>query len=726
MADKVKKAHGHIVQADWNQTDPLQMDYIHNKPEIPSTEELQKQIVIRNCTAETEQLNVQIDFYEPLDTDGTATNYFGVAFPIHIPDQFVGQDISVSIDNTALADVTVNSSNTSEYIGITNSKEEYFTNFNDPRCLASNEGSGWTTTEVTHNVQSTSAYLMLYFVTPIPAGQLDNYRYKYSDKLKLAYSIKTYTEVGDDFTYDTCLKSNQEVIYNHPISDSSITKLIESYDSNIDQSWSVIFVAGETNLFSRSTIELETYLGNTTTLELTWMGIKPTFKVGKQYQAIFKVVKDKCVGYCALIDEPINVLGLDRNNCIEKNNFDFIFDSTTNTWNDNPAGNYYGESTETYFWIGSNIGMGRSCYPKKWSLKGIEINADKNLYYQKALLQSQLPDSENKVLFEVERFSNEDGTWNDWTSNLPWPKSYNHNNAYDSVIGLTSKPDGSGLEPVLCGVAIQTDMPYAIPQRDENSDLHVLETPLTDTSAVSKKHLETFAATVLPGETIPSGANLNTYTTPGSYRSESGTISATLVNTPYTTTGFKLEVFNTTSSNQIMQEVKCNASSARTYRRIGNLSNGAWTFNSWYQVIQATNGIVPISQGGTGANTQASAAKALGICYYWTTIGNGSSITRASLGIASAGFVYDINVFPAAAYNSNTSVTIGFKLASSSTAPVFTRARIIWVSNAPITQLWTINNELTVTPTLPATFYSAGTGSGVQLITIDKTPLIAL
>jgi hypothetical protein len=29
------KANGHIVQADWNQTDPLQMDYIQNKPELP-------------------------------------------------------------------------------------------------------------------------------------------------------------------------------------------------------------------------------------------------------------------------------------------------------------------------------------------------------------------------------------------------------------------------------------------------------------------------------------------------------------------------------------------------------------------------------------------------------------------------------------------------------------------------------------------------------------------
>ena len=35
MAQKITKANGHIVQADWNQTDPLKMDYIHNKPEIP-------------------------------------------------------------------------------------------------------------------------------------------------------------------------------------------------------------------------------------------------------------------------------------------------------------------------------------------------------------------------------------------------------------------------------------------------------------------------------------------------------------------------------------------------------------------------------------------------------------------------------------------------------------------------------------------------------------------
>ena len=30
------KANGHIVQADWNQPNPLKMDYIQNKPEIKS------------------------------------------------------------------------------------------------------------------------------------------------------------------------------------------------------------------------------------------------------------------------------------------------------------------------------------------------------------------------------------------------------------------------------------------------------------------------------------------------------------------------------------------------------------------------------------------------------------------------------------------------------------------------------------------------------------------
>lgn len=102
-----------------------------------------------------------------------------------------------------------------------------------------------------------------------------------------------------------------------------------------------------------------------------------------------------------------------------------------------------------------------------------------------------------------------------------------------------------------------------------------------------------------PGEAIPSGADLNSYTSPGVYRSTSASVSATLVNTPYTGTGFRLEVFNTTSANQIMQEIKANSASARTYRRIGNYTGGAWTFNNaWYQVLQQAPDFAPVNKAG--------------------------------------------------------------------------------------------------------------------------------
>ena len=119
------------------------------------------------------------------------------------------------------------------------------------------------------------------------------------------------------------------------------------------------------------------------------------------------------------------------------------------------------------------------------------------------------------------------------------------------------------------------------------------------------------ASTVVPGVEIPSNADLNTYTNVGSYRSTSSTVSKTLYNTPYTETGFKLEVFNTTSANQIIQEITCNSDSCRIYRRKANCSSNVWTFGTWYQAIQTTTGIVPISHGGTGQTSRVNAMNAL-------------------------------------------------------------------------------------------------------------------
>lgn len=137
-------------------------------------------------------------------------------------------------------------------------------------------------------------------------------------------------------------------------------------------------------------------------------------------------------------------------------------------------------------------------------------------------------------------------------------------------------------------------------------------------------------ATVLTGESIPSSADLNTYTTPGSYRSSSGSISETLANTPFTTTGFKLEVFNTTTANQIMQEIKCNSASSRVYRRTGNFENGVWSFTAWYKVMQSATDTLSVIDGGTGANTLTSGQ---------VLIGNGTSAvtTRKIINITTKG-----------------------------------------------------------------------------------------
>lgn len=82
------------------------------------------------------------------------------------------------------------------------------------------------------------------------------------------------------------------------------------------------------------------------------------------------------------------------------------------------------------------------------------------------------------------------------------------------------------------------------------------------------------------GNTIPSGADLNTYTTPGTYRCASGTISQSLVNTPHTTGGFKMTVKYLHDSNQLMQTIEA-ANGSYTYVRAASYVNSAWTFRDW-------------------------------------------------------------------------------------------------------------------------------------------------
>lgn len=81
---------------------------------------------------------------------------------------------------------------------------------------------------------------------------------------------------------------------------------------------------------------------------------------------------------------------------------------------------------------------------------------------------------------------------------------------------------------------------------------------------------------------IDSGADLNSYTTPGLARSTSGTISASLSNVPWTSGGFLLMTMYTTSTStkiQIFFPVSLSTSNGifvRTYR------NSAW--DAWVKI----------------------------------------------------------------------------------------------------------------------------------------------
>ena len=82
---------------------------------------------------------------------------------------------------------------------------------------------------------------------------------------------------------------------------------------------------------------------------------------------------------------------------------------------------------------------------------------------------------------------------------------------------------------------------------------------------------------------IPSGSDLNSYTTPGLARSTSGTVSASLSNTPYTTGGFLLiTVYSSGAGGRIqilfpVYLATTNGIFIRTYR-----NSNAW--DSWLKI----------------------------------------------------------------------------------------------------------------------------------------------
>jgi hypothetical protein len=86
-----------------------------------------------------------------------------------------------------------------------------------------------------------------------------------------------------------------------------------------------------------------------------------------------------------------------------------------------------------------------------------------------------------------------------------------------------------------------------------------------------------------PSTTVNENSDLNSYKTPGRYGCNTGSIAATIINAPYSTSGYRLEVIETTGNN-LMQKLYPNnldLASGAYYMRTYASSTDTWT--SWYK-----------------------------------------------------------------------------------------------------------------------------------------------
>lgn len=112
------------------------------------------------------------------------------------------------------------------------------------------------------------------------------------------------------------------------------------------------------------------------------------------------------------------------------------------------------------------------------------------------------------------------------------------------------------------------------------------ENPVTSGGVYDALSLKADAAAV----TIPSGADMDTYTAAGSYISTSSTTTGTLLHIPQGVAGkgFALDIIQT-AANAIVQRIVCmqvSASQPRVFYRGGRNADG-WTFGAWYEVTMA-------------------------------------------------------------------------------------------------------------------------------------------
>jgi hypothetical protein len=297
MADKIKKAHGHIMQADWNQTDPLQMDYIHNKPKIPtldhlaSLEDLDKQqikVVNRSGKVYTSQIKIEDLTWESDPRVGYTLSTANVPLPAELVTNdtiYTIKLINIPTDTSAL------NTGWGGGIGIIHpdATDISDTNMWDQAVLkgllyCDNTGGYANDNIINRTVTWTGPWQV---IEGESSGEHSFLSLWTESNTLIEYSfIKEESDeeaLGPVHNID--LHSNTEVHYDFPVTELTINTLHKCFSDNINQQWVVSFIAGDIDPI----VIVPESVNNK---PVKWINGKPQFRSNKKYMLTFKEITD--------------------------------------------------------------------------------------------------------------------------------------------------------------------------------------------------------------------------------------------------------------------------------------------------------------------------------------------------------------------------------------------------------------------------------------------------
>ncbi len=304
------QAKGHIIQADWAQEDASKMDYIHNKPKIPSLEELNKQqikIVNRSGKVYTSQirvgdLNWTSDLSNPQGGEDLTwgCDYAPVELPTETNDSTTYTiniyNVPSSISYGADFPVGIGVCKPKELMGPNTFYDEYYsevdgetiwsadwrdTNNYNKACLYYDHDNYDSVT--IKNVTWTGPWAVL--CGESSGEYFDLYKEFEDSIIEYSFIKEESDEEALGPVHDIDLHSNTEVHYDFPVTELTINTLHKCFSDNINQQWVVSFIAGDIDPI----VIVPESVNNK---PVKWINGKPQFRSNKKYMLTFKEITD--------------------------------------------------------------------------------------------------------------------------------------------------------------------------------------------------------------------------------------------------------------------------------------------------------------------------------------------------------------------------------------------------------------------------------------------------